>query len=64
MKKRQHTPEQIIRKLAEGEKLLGEGRSIGEVAGASGRVRRALGPPTAATARIAGDSSSRVPSLR
>ncbi len=32
MKKRQHTPEQIIRKLAEGEKLLGEGRSIGEVA--------------------------------
>jgi putative transposase len=32
MKKRQQTPEQIIRKLAEGEKLLGEGRSIGEVA--------------------------------
>ena len=32
MKKRQHTPEQIIRKLAEGEKLLGEGRSIGEAA--------------------------------
>lgn len=32
MKKRQHMPEQIIRKLAEGEKLLGE-RSIGEVAG-------------------------------
>jgi transposase InsO family protein len=32
VKKRQHTPEQIIRKLAEGEKLLGEGRSIGEVA--------------------------------
>jgi hypothetical protein len=31
MKKRQHRPEQIIRKLAEGEKLLGEGRWIGEV---------------------------------
>ena len=26
MKKRRHTPEQIIRKLAEGEKLLGRGQ--------------------------------------
>ena len=26
-----HTPEQIIRKLAEGEKLLGEGKPIDEV---------------------------------
>ena len=32
MKRRRHTPEQIIRKLAEGEKLLGEGRPIEEVA--------------------------------
>jgi putative transposase len=32
MKRRQHTPEQIIRKLAEGEKLLGEGKTIDEVA--------------------------------
>ena len=32
MKRRQHTPEQVIRKLAEGEKLLGEGRTIEEVA--------------------------------
>ena len=32
MKNRKHTPEQIIRKLAEGEKLLGEGKSIEEVA--------------------------------
>ena len=31
MKQRKHTPEQIIRKLAEGEKLLGEGKSIDEV---------------------------------
>ena len=31
MKNRKHTPEQIIRKLAEGEKLLGEGQSIEEV---------------------------------
>ncbi len=31
MKNRKHTSEQIIRKLAEGEKLLGEGQSIEEV---------------------------------
>ena len=32
MKRRKHTPEQIIRKLREGDRLLGEGRSVGEVA--------------------------------
>ena len=32
MKRRRHTPEQIIRLLAEGEKLLGEGRTVDEVA--------------------------------
>ena len=32
MKRRRHTPEQVIRKLAEGEKLLGEGKTIEEVA--------------------------------
>ena len=32
MKQRHHTPEQVIRKLAEGEKLLGEGQTIEEVA--------------------------------
>ena len=31
MKRRRHTPEQIIRKLAEGEKLLGEGKTVDEV---------------------------------
>jgi len=31
MKRRKHTPEQIIRKLAEGEKLLAEGKSVEEV---------------------------------
>ena len=31
MKQRRHTPEQVIRKLAEGEKLLGEGQNIEEV---------------------------------
>jgi len=32
MTRRRHTPEQIVRKLAEGEKLLGQGQSIEEVA--------------------------------
>jgi len=31
VKKRRHTPEQIIRKLAEGEKLLAEGKNLEEV---------------------------------
>jgi transposase-like protein len=32
MKGRQHTPEQIVRKLREGERMLGEGKSLNEVA--------------------------------
>jgi transposase-like protein len=32
MKQRRHSPEQVIRKLAEGEKLLAEGKTIEEVA--------------------------------
>ena len=32
MKNRRHTPEQIVRKLAEGDKLLGQGKSVEEVA--------------------------------
>jgi putative transposase len=32
MKRRRHTPEQIIGKLAEGEQLLGQGQGIEEVA--------------------------------
>ncbi len=31
MKRRRHTPEQVIRKLAEGDKLLVQGQSIEEV---------------------------------
>ena len=31
MKRRRHTPEQIIRKLREAERMLGEGRQIPEV---------------------------------
>jgi transposase-like protein len=31
MKQRRHTPEQVIRKLAEGEKLLNQGDDIAEV---------------------------------
>ena len=32
MKRRRHTPEQVIRKLREGDRLLGEGKTIPEVA--------------------------------
>ena len=32
MKRRRHTPEQIVRLLAEGEMPLGEGKSVEEVA--------------------------------
>ncbi len=32
MKKRRHTPEQIIRKLREAERMLGEGKRVPEVA--------------------------------
>jgi len=32
VKRRQHTPEQIIRKLREAERMLGEGRQVPEVA--------------------------------
>ena len=32
MKRRRHTPEQVIRKLREAERLLGEGRTIPEAA--------------------------------
>ena len=28
MKQRRHTPEQVIRKLAEGERLLGQGKEL------------------------------------
>ncbi len=31
MKRRRHTPEQIIRKLREAERLLGEGKTVPEV---------------------------------
>ena len=32
MKQRHHTPEQVIRKLSEGDKLLAQGKTIEEVA--------------------------------
>ena len=31
VKQRRHTPEQVIRKLREADRMLGEGRSIAEV---------------------------------
>ncbi len=36
MKRRRHTPEQIIRKLREAERMLGEGKQVPEVAKALG----------------------------
>ena len=36
MRRRRHTPEQVIRKLREAERLLGEGKTIPEVAKALG----------------------------
>ena len=32
MKRRRHTPEQVIRKLREAERMLGEGKTIPEAA--------------------------------
>ena len=32
MKRRRHTPEQVVRKLREADRMLGEGRTIPEVA--------------------------------
>jgi transposase-like protein len=32
MKRRRHTPEQVIRKLREADRMLSEGKTIGEVA--------------------------------
>jgi len=32
MKRRRHTPEQVVRKLREADRLLGEGREVPEVA--------------------------------
>jgi transposase-like protein len=36
MKRKQHTPEQIIRRLREAERLQGEGRTVPEIARALG----------------------------
>ena len=36
MKQRHHTPEQVIRKLAEGDKLLNDGQDLAEVGAAVG----------------------------
>jgi hypothetical protein len=51
MKRRRHTPEQIIRKLREADRLLAEGQDVPEVAKPLGSRRRPItagGPNTAA----------------
>jgi hypothetical protein len=50
MKQRRHTPEQVIRKLAEGEKLLAEGKTIEEAP----RDLRAVAPRLGGEQRVAG----------
>jgi hypothetical protein len=50
MKRRRHTPERIIRKLREADRLLAEGREVPEVAKTLGSARRPItagGPGTA-----------------
>ena len=44
MKRRRHTPEQIIRKLREADRLLGEGKTIPEVGEAAGGLRADVSP--------------------
>jgi hypothetical protein len=44
MKRRRHPPEQVIRKLAEGDKLLGLGKDLEEVCRAPGDHRVDLEP--------------------
>ena len=41
MPRRKHTPDQIVRKLREGEKLLGEGKDLAEVCKTSRSPSRA-----------------------
>jgi hypothetical protein len=52
MKRRRHTPEQIVRKLREADRLLAEGREVPEVARHVGGSRRR--PPTAGGPSTAG----------
>ena len=42
MKRRRHTPEQIIRKLREAEQLLSEGKTMGEAAKTLGVAEQTL----------------------
>jgi hypothetical protein len=51
MKRRRHTPEQIIRKLREADRLLAEGQEIPEVASSWRSARR---PTTAGVRSTAG----------
>lgn len=40
MKRHHHTPEQVVRKLREGERLLNDGKSLTEVSATSRSARR------------------------
>jgi len=43
MKGRRHTPEQIVRKLREADRLLGEGKNVAEVANELGISEHTFG---------------------
>ena len=47
MKRRRHTPEQIVRKLREADRLLGEGMELPEVDQAAGGLRGDVSPVAA-----------------
>jgi hypothetical protein len=53
MKRRRHTPEQIIRKLRAAERLIGEGKTIAEAANELGDQRADLAAGGARRARAA-----------
>ncbi|MCY4136398.1 MAG: hypothetical protein OXG30_16025, partial [bacterium] len=56
---RRHTPEQVVRKLREADRLLGEGASVGDVArhlGVSeGTFHRCEHPPFGRSPRLGGN---------
>lgn len=51
MKRRRHTPEQIVRKLREADRLLGEGQTLPEVVKGVGGVRGHVSPLAGALRR-------------
>ena len=49
MKRRRHTPEQIIRKLRKAERMLGEGKQVPEATTSGRSTSKATKQPTGAS---------------